>query len=273
MRFHGDKFNSTLKSTPFKSTRNPWSASANSIFFIRSNLPRRGFLVIGYLWLSLRSLTDGGASRPPPRMQPAESASNRIGRARREGERARNAGERSRKERTQGEPARGGHMKIFLGMPKTETRAGRSSLPPRPREGTPAVLCVTSEIAVISRWPPLVLLLSTTYFLPRFSLFLSPFARSRAVDRRISHVYAAFGRRDFFSFQEPGRARFLYCRSVRQKGKKFRLSRRYRRIRPWRWVPWEPVGISGSFVRPLRSTSTLSGAHCRRGIARKSVYS
>lgn len=88
----------------------------------------------------------------PERTQPVEPTSNRTGWAR-EGTRGRR-GERSRKEGTQGDPAHGGHMKIFLGMPKTETRAGQSSLPPppRPREGTPvAALCVTSEIAVISR--------------------------------------------------------------------------------------------------------------------------
>jgi len=56
-------------------------------------------------------------------------------------------GERSRKEE---DSARGGHMKIFLGIPKTETRAGQSSLPSlHPQEGTPAALCVTLEIIII----------------------------------------------------------------------------------------------------------------------------
>lgn len=132
MRFHGDKSSSTLKSTPLKSTRNPWSASTNSIFLIRSNLPRRGFLVIGYLWLSLRGLTVVHRIHPRKRSPPNLCRIEQDGRARRH-EREKEKGrewrrERSRKEaETQADPARGGHMKIFLGMPKTETRAGALS--------------------------------------------------------------------------------------------------------------------------------------------------
>lgn len=158
-------------------------------------------------------------------------------------------------------------MKIFLGMPKTETRAGRSSLPPRPREGTPAVLCVTSEIAVISRWPPLVpSFLSFIYFLRRFILFLSPFAHSRARGYGellyLARVYMAYS--DNTSLSSFKKSDACVPSIIDQSAEKRNFAIDYRSIsvavagiRPWRWISWEPVGISGSFVRLLRSTSTL----------------
>lgn len=65
-------------------------------------------------------------------------------------------------------------MKIFLGMPKTETRADRSSLPPpRRREGTPGgPLCDIGDrrhfAATASRSAPLLSVHFLHHFLPFF---------------------------------------------------------------------------------------------------------
>lgn len=145
-------------------------------------------------------------------------------------------------------------MKIFLGMPKTDTRAGWNSLPPCLREGTPAVLCVTSEIAVISRWPPLVLL-SSIYFLRRFLFFLSSFTRSRA-QITVFRTYTWHSNDMTLSLFTNTCVFFFIDQSVKKRN--FAID--YRSITSlfdWRRISWEPVGISGLFVRLLRSISIL----------------
>jgi len=116
-RFHGDKSNSTFKSTLLKSTSNPWS---NSIRASSGRTYRVGdswsLDISGYPFGVPRTMVHRIHPRERSPSNPRRTEQDECGR-----EREGDAGERSRKE---GDPARGGRMKIFLGMPKTETRAG-----------------------------------------------------------------------------------------------------------------------------------------------------
>lgn len=150
-------------------------------------------MVIGYLWLSLRGSHGRWciASTPENTARRICVEQNRMtvqrgtrGKERKREERRR---EGSRKERTQRDPARGGYMKIFLGMPKTETRADRSSLPPRPRRRDGGPLCDIGDrrhfAVTASRFAPLL------YPLPRrLPLFLSSFSLMDTINLYLAHV-------------------------------------------------------------------------------------
>lgn len=153
---------STWKHTARKHSRNPRPASTD-VFFLQSRT---------YRVEDLRSLDicPSGSHEPCCIAFTPENAVRRIcvdrtGRMREEkggeGEKRRGT-RRSLRARVSGE-----HMKIFLGKPKTETRAGLSSS--SPREGCRR-FSVTSEIADISQW--LLLLLLFFFFLSYFIFFL-----------------------------------------------------------------------------------------------------